>query len=54
MQHSIELTKAHHLLNHGPTVLVTTAHGVKRNIMAAASNMPHASKDGGEVVDMQK
>lgn len=28
------------LLNHGPTVLVTTAHGEQRNIMAAAWNMP--------------
>lgn len=28
------------LLNHGPTVLVSTAHGPQRNIMAAAWNMP--------------
>jgi len=36
----IELSKAYRLLNHGPTVLVTTAHGEQRNIMAAAWNMP--------------
>jgi flavin reductase (DIM6/NTAB) family NADH-FMN oxidoreductase RutF len=34
------LSKAYRLLNHGPTVLVTTAHGSQRNIMAAAWNMP--------------
>src|SRR5690606_4488793 len=28
------------LLNHGPTVLVSTAHGEQRNVMAAAWNMP--------------
>src|SRR4051812_36260586 len=28
------------LLNHGPTVLITTAHGEQQNIMAAAWNMP--------------
>lgn len=32
--------KAYCLLNHGPTVLVTTTHGSQRNIMAAAWNMP--------------
>lgn len=31
---------AYRLLNHGPTVLVTSAHGEHRNIMAAAWNMP--------------
>jgi len=36
----INLNKAYRLLNHGPTVLVTTAHGNQRNIMAAAWNMP--------------
>lgn len=36
----INLSKAYRLLNHGPTVLVTTAHGEQRNIMAAAWNMP--------------
>lgn len=36
----VSLDKAYRLLNHGPTVLVTTAHGEQRNIMAAAWNMP--------------
>jgi len=36
----IKLSECYRLLNHGPTVLVTTAHGEKRNIMAAAWNMP--------------
>ncbi|HYN54469.1 MAG TPA: flavin reductase family protein [Methylotenera sp.] len=37
---NIPLDKAYRLLNHGPTVLVTTAHGNQRNVMAAAWNMP--------------
>lgn len=37
---SIALSKAYRLLNHGPTVLVSTAHGEQRNVMAAAWNMP--------------
>lgn len=37
---SVPLDKAYRLLNHGPTVLVTTAHGEQINIMAAAWNMP--------------
>ena len=36
----LKLNEAYRLLNHGPTVLVTTAHGNQRNIMAAAWNMP--------------
>lgn len=36
----LEIAIAYRLLNHGPTVLVTTAHGEERNIMAAAWNMP--------------
>lgn len=40
MKQSVPLNKAYRLLNHGPTVLVTTAHGERRNIMAAAWNMP--------------
>lgn len=40
MKSFVELDKAYRLLNHGPTVLVTTAHGEQRNIMAAAWNMP--------------
>jgi flavin reductase (DIM6/NTAB) family NADH-FMN oxidoreductase RutF len=37
---SVPLVKAYRLTNHGPTVLVTSAHGEQRNIMAAAWNMP--------------
>jgi flavin reductase (DIM6/NTAB) family NADH-FMN oxidoreductase RutF len=37
---SVSLAQAYRLLNHGPTVLVSTAHGNQRNIMAAAWNMP--------------
>ncbi|WP_342116921.1 flavin reductase family protein [Pseudoduganella sp. OTU4001] len=36
----VELKHASRLINHGPTVLVTTAHGRQRNIMAAAWSMP--------------
>jgi len=36
----IALNKAYRLLNHGPTVLVTSAHGEHCNIMAAAWNTP--------------
>ncbi|NMG66389.1 flavin reductase [Azoarcus indigens] len=35
----VPLPKAHRLLNHGPTVLVSSAHGGRRNVMAAAWNM---------------
>lgn len=40
MKAPVELGKAYRLLNHGPTVLVSTAHGAQRNVMAAAWNMP--------------
>jgi flavin reductase (DIM6/NTAB) family NADH-FMN oxidoreductase RutF len=40
MKNLVPLNKAYRLLNHGPTVLVTSAHGEHRNIMAAAWNMP--------------
>lgn len=40
MKQAVELAKASRLVNHGPTVLVTTAHGGRRNIMAAAWSMP--------------
>jgi flavin reductase (DIM6/NTAB) family NADH-FMN oxidoreductase RutF len=33
------LPKAYRLINHGPTVLVTSAHAGRRNVMAAAWNM---------------
>jgi len=36
---AVPLPKAYRLLNHGPTVLVSSAHGGRRNVMAAAWNM---------------
>lgn len=36
----VPLEKAYRLLNHGPTVLVASAHASRRNLMAAAWNMP--------------
>jgi flavin reductase (DIM6/NTAB) family NADH-FMN oxidoreductase RutF len=36
----VELGHASRLINHGPTVLITSAHGGRRNIMAAAWSMP--------------
>lgn len=36
----VEAAKAYRLLNHGPTVLVSSAHGGRRNVMAAAWCMP--------------
>ncbi len=36
----VELSHASRLLNHGPTVLVTSLHAGRRNIMAAAWSMP--------------
>ena len=36
----VALNHASRLLNHGPTVLVTSAHEGRRNIMAAAWSMP--------------
>jgi len=40
MRTPIDLALAYRLLNHGPTVLVSTAHDEQRNVMAAAWNMP--------------
>lgn len=37
---SVALHHASRLVNHGPTVLVTSAHGDRANIMAAAWSMP--------------
>lgn len=37
---AVPLAKAYRLLNHGPTVLVTTAAGERRDVMAAAWVMP--------------
>lgn len=36
----VALAHASRLVNHGPTVLVTTAHAGRRNVMAAAWSMP--------------
>jgi len=36
----VSLAHASRLVNHGPTVLVTSAHAGRRNIMAAAWSMP--------------
>ena len=36
----VALEHASRLINHGPTVLVTSAHGKRRNVMAAAWSMP--------------
>ena len=36
----VPLAQASRLLNHGPTVLVSAAHGAARNLMAAAWAMP--------------
>ncbi len=40
MKQKINPENSYRLLNHGPTVLVTSAHGAHSNIMAAAWNMP--------------
>lgn len=37
---AVELAKAYLLLNHGPVTLVSSAHGKRRNVMAAAWAMP--------------
>jgi len=36
----VDLGKAYLLLNHGPVTLVSSAHGGRRNVMAAAWTMP--------------
>jgi flavin reductase (DIM6/NTAB) family NADH-FMN oxidoreductase RutF len=40
MRIPVPLAHANRLLNHGPTTLVATAHGERRNVMAAAWVMP--------------
>ena len=40
MRQNVNLEHASRLVNHGPTVLVSSAHGGKRNVMAAAWSMP--------------
>lgn len=37
---AVDLAHASRLINHGPTVLVTSAHGDRTNVMAAAWSMP--------------
>lgn len=37
---AVELSKAYRLMNHGPTVIVTSHHGGRSNIMSAAWSMP--------------
>lgn len=36
----IDLAKSYRLLNHGPTVMVSSAHGGRANLMSAAWSMP--------------
>lgn len=38
--HPVELPQAYRLINHGPTVLVGSAHAGRVNVMAAAWAMP--------------
>jgi len=40
MRQPVAAAHACRLINHGPTVLVTSAHGGRRNVMAAAWSMP--------------
>lgn len=40
MRRDVDLSHASRLVNHGPTVLVGSAHGGRRNLMAAAWSMP--------------
>lgn len=40
MRREVSLRHASRLVNHGPTVLVSTEHGGRRNVMAAAWSMP--------------
>jgi flavin reductase (DIM6/NTAB) family NADH-FMN oxidoreductase RutF len=40
MMVNVDLAKAYRLLNHGPTILVTSSHAGKQNVMAAAWNVP--------------
>jgi flavin reductase (DIM6/NTAB) family NADH-FMN oxidoreductase RutF len=40
MMQTVDLAHASRLINHGPTVLVCSAQGTQRNVMAAAWSMP--------------
>ena len=37
---SVDLAKAYRLLNHGPTIMVTSRHAGRQNVMTAAWNVP--------------
>ncbi len=50
----VPLDKAYRLLNHGPTVLVSAAHGGRRNLMAAAWAMPLDFQPGKVAVVIDK
>ncbi len=39
-RHPVALESAYKILNHGPTVLVSSAHDGRRNVMAASWSMP--------------
>jgi hypothetical protein len=40
MRQAVDLAHANRLINHGPTVLVSSQHEGRRNVMAAAWSMP--------------
>ncbi|HVJ40464.1 MAG TPA: flavin reductase family protein [Dongiaceae bacterium] len=40
LRRAVDLPRAYRLLNHGPVVLVSSAHGGRRNVMAASWSMP--------------
>ena len=40
MKTPVDLSHASRLINHGPTVLVSTSHAGRQNVMAAAWSMP--------------
>mgnify|MGYP000405568073 CR=1 FL=1 len=40
MRTPVDLSHASRLVNHGPTVLISTVHEGRRNLMAAAWSMP--------------
>jgi hypothetical protein len=43
---AVDLAKSYRLLNHGPTVMVASAHAGRRNLMSAAWADPDAFADG--------
>ncbi|RMX05066.1 flavin reductase family protein [Corticibacter populi] len=54
LRQNVPLEKAYRLLNHGPTVLVSAAHGDRRDIMAAAWAMPLDFQPGKVAVVLDK